>query len=443
MFCFREGFCLVQLVKSVPQSPLVNRFAVLNIEEANTDVSEPIDASLLSTLDQKVLSWKPKWEKRLPKQLSANTLNAHGMSIILPIEISTTDTSEVHSVKVLLDSGAMGNFIDKNYVYMKGISTQSISYPILVYNVDSSPNKAGQISEVVNVVLCYKIHSERTLLAISSLRKQSIILGYTWLKDHNPEVDWQTGEVQINWYPPQYKGCHVIWKEQAPQKKLKTRAINICWSGLLPEYVEDSEEDKAPLQTYKVDYEQGDRLFVMRILLESIAEDLCTISTISQKLTEGAHWASETQKEPFTLPGCTKGFKSVFAKEDFNILPEHRQWDHAIELVPGLEPKLSKVYPLFLVEQKELNSFLEENLHTRWIHLSKSPMTALVFFIKKKNGLLWLVQDYHALNSIMVKNKYPFLLISELVSQLYRARYFTKLDVCWGFNNVCIKPRDE
>ena len=198
MFCFREGFCLVQLVKSVPQSPLVNRFAVLNIEEANTDVSEPIDASLLSTLDQKVLSWKPKWEKRLPKQLSANTLNAHGMSIILPIEISTTDTSEVHSVKVLLDSGAMSNFIDKNYVYMKGISTQSISYPILVYNVDSSPNKAGQISEVVNVVLCYKIHSERTLLVISSLRKQSIILGYTWLKDHNPEVDWQTGEVQIN-----------------------------------------------------------------------------------------------------------------------------------------------------------------------------------------------------------------------------------------------------
>ena len=70
-------------------------------------------------------------------------------------------------------------------------------------------------------------------------------------------------------------------------------------------------------------------------------------------------------------------------------------------------------------------------------------MTTLVFFIKKKDGSLWLVQDYHALNSIMVKNKYPLLLISELVSQLHRARYFTKLDVCWGFNNVCIKPRDE
>jgi len=70
-------------------------------------------------------------------------------------------------------------------------------------------------------------------------------------------------------------------------------------------------------------------------------------------------------------------------------------------------------------------------------------MAALVFFIKKKDGSLWLVQDYRALNSMTVKNKYPLLLISELVSQLCRARYFTKLDIRWGFNNVRIKPRDE
>jgi len=56
-------------------------------------------------------------------------------------------------------------------------------------------------------------------------------------------------------------------------------------------------------------------------------------------------------------------------------------------------------------------------------------MAAPVFFIKKKDGLLWLVQDYFALNSMTVKNKYPFPLIFELVSQLCRAKYFTKLDV--------------
>jgi len=66
-----------------------------------------------------------------------------------------------------------------------------------------------------------------------------------------------------------------------------------------------------------------------------------------------------------------------------------------------------------------------------------------VFFIKKKDSSLHLVQDYHVLNAVTIKNKYPLPLISELVSQLCGARYFTKLGVRWGFNNVCIKPRDE
>jgi len=70
-------------------------------------------------------------------------------------------------------------------------------------------------------------------------------------------------------------------------------------------------------------------------------------------------------------------------------------------------------------------------------------MAAPVFFIKKKDSPLQLVQDYRALNSMAVKNKYPLPLISKLESQLRRARYFTKLDVCWGFNNVRIKPGDE
>jgi len=66
-----------------------------------------------------------------------------------------------------------------------------------------------------------------------------------------------------------------------------------------------------------------------------------------------------------------------------------------------------------------------------------------VFFIKKKDGSLQLVQDYHALNTVTVKNRYPLPLISELISQLHGARYFTKLDVRWGFNNIRIKPGDE
>jgi len=217
---------------------------------------------------------------------------------------------------------------------------------------------------VVDVVLRYKTHSKRTLLAVSSLGRQNMILGYTWLNDHNLEVNWQTREVQMNRCPPRCEGCCVIQKEQALRKRMETRALNVCRSRPSPEYAENSEEDKAPVWTREAEYEPGNRLFMTRILLDSTMEDLRAASTTSQKLAEGACQSAEAQKEPFILPDYVRGFESVFAKKDFDVLPEYRQWDHAIKLVLGLEPKSSKVYPLSLVEQKKLDSFLEENLHT-------------------------------------------------------------------------------
>ena len=70
-------------------------------------------------------------------------------------------------------------------------------------------------------------------------------------------------------------------------------------------------------------------------------------------------------------------------------------------------------------------------------------MTSPVFFIKKKDGTLWLVQDYCMLNAMTIKNCYPLPLISELINNLWDVRYFTKLDVCWGYNNVRIQEGDE
>ena len=151
-------------------------------------------------------------------------------------------------------------------------------------------------------------------------------------------------------------------KEQASWKRMETRALNVCQSGPSPGYAEDSEEDEAPVRTREAEYEPRDRLFMTRILPDFTAEDLCVAFTTSQKLTEEACRSAKARKELFIPPDCVRGFESVFAKEDFDILPEHRQWNHAIELILGSEPKLSKVYPLSLVQQKELDFFLEENL---------------------------------------------------------------------------------
>jgi len=88
------------------------------------------------------------------------------------------------------------------------------------------------------------------------------------------------------------------------------------------------------------------------------------MATTSQRLTEGARHSKEAQATTTPLPAYVVEFQFMFTKEDFDILPEHCKWDHAIELIPGAEPKLSKVYPLSLLEQTELDAFLEENLCT-------------------------------------------------------------------------------
>jgi len=196
----------------VPQS-LVNKFTVLTIKDPNT-----IDSELVDTLPPipliSALLHKPKWEKRLPKLLSISALDARGTSLLLPIEIGTMDMSELHSVEALLDCGATRSLIDRDFVRSKGMNTRTLSHNIPVFNVDSSPNEAGQISEVVDVVLRYKTHSERMLLAVSGLGKQSLILGYDWLKDHNPKIDWEKGKVEMTYCPLRCEGGRTLRKEQ-------------------------------------------------------------------------------------------------------------------------------------------------------------------------------------------------------------------------------------
>jgi len=214
----REGFCITQLAISVLWLP-VNKFTVLTIENTNTIDSELVDTLPPNPLVSAPLR-KPKWEKRLlPKLFLISTLDMQGTSLLLPVEIGTMDTSKLHSVKALLDCGATESFINRDFVYSKGMNTRTLSCNIPVFNVNGSPNEAGQISEVIDIVLCYKTHSERMLLAISGLGKQSLILGYNWLKNHKPKIDWEKKEVKMICCPLQCKRGCALWKKQTHQKR--------------------------------------------------------------------------------------------------------------------------------------------------------------------------------------------------------------------------------
>jgi len=109
----------------------------------------------------------------------------------------------------------------------------------------------------------------------------------------------------------------------------------------------------------------------------------------------------------------------------------------------GFVPKKGKVYPLSREEREEVCEFINEQLRKGYIRPSKSPQTAPVFFVGKKNGKKQMVQDYRYLNEWTIKNNYPLLLISDIVENIDTKKVFTKIDLRWGYNNVQIKEGDE
>ena len=63
----------------------------------------------------------------------------------------------------------------------------------------------------------------------------------------------------------------------------------------------------------------------------------------------------------------------------------------------------------------------------------------MCFYILKKNDSLWLVQDYRKLNQVTIKDKISLFLIGEVIDKLKEAKYFNKLNLIWGYNNIQIK----
>jgi hypothetical protein len=94
-------------------------------------------------------------------------------------------------------------------------------------------------------------------------------------------------------------------------------------------------------------------------------------------------------------------------------------------------------------EDKSLLKFLQDQEAKGYIRPSISPYASPFFFIQKKDSKLRPVQDYRRINDITISNQYPLPLITDLLTDLSRAKIFTKLDVKDGYNNIRIKEGDE
>jgi hypothetical protein len=144
------------------------------------------------------------------------------MYLAVDVEIESTDTAVKQRTQALIDCSATGCFIDIEWAKLNNIPTCPLTNPIPVYNVNSTANDTGTITDIADVILRYEQHSERTQLAITHLGKQSLILGYNWLRNHNPEINWKTKDVKMSRCPLQCSTCRVEDKHDAKRQKSMT-----------------------------------------------------------------------------------------------------------------------------------------------------------------------------------------------------------------------------
>ena len=177
----------------------------------------------------------------MTRKLIIRSLEKDPRCIMVPIHLKMTDTMEEASTEAMVDTGATGDFLDQDFVNQAKLPTRKLSQPIPVYNVDGTLNEAGSIREVVDMIMTYDGHSERILLAITRLGKQSMILGMTWLNKHNPEIDFRAGTVKMTRCLPRCcVGCRTERRDERKAEKKDVQQVNACRTGPFPAFVEDA-----------------------------------------------------------------------------------------------------------------------------------------------------------------------------------------------------------
>ena len=115
----------------------------------------------------------------------------------MKVGLEKLENFEGIAVKVLLDSGATGLFIDMAFAKKKGFRIEKLKNSLLVKNVDETVNVGGAITHQVEYNMFFKGHMKRVRMDIYNLGKTKVILEIPWLVAYNPKIDQEKEEVKI------------------------------------------------------------------------------------------------------------------------------------------------------------------------------------------------------------------------------------------------------
>jgi len=265
----------------------------------------------------------------------------------------------------------------------------------------------------------------------------SLVLGYNWLAQHNPLIDWVNGS--INFRPS-------LQENLAPSRVAANTPLASLSFLDTPLQSSDSAVSIPAFETSISNSEQPNITIIGAVAFLHVSKlpgshnfELCLCSSDIQansaKLAEIPDLSN--------VPSEYHEFANVFSKTKAEVLPPHHPYDLKINLEEGAQSPVGPIYSLSASEQEALKEFIEENLNTGFIQPTLSLHSTLVLFVVKKDGSLRLCVDFRGLNRISKKDRYPLLLISNLLDSPHKAWVYSKIDLRHAYHLVHISNSDE
>ena len=338
------------------------------------------------------------------------------------------------TANALVDSGATENFIDIRTAERWGLPQKTLSNPRPIVNVDGTENKAGAVTKVCILDVQYQKGQQLQRFYITDLGFDWVLLGYPWLHEFNPHINWKEGEVQEE---VTFKTMTNAWERW---RELRRTAL-----------VAQVQVDLVTVDETVIRRD----MYVLQKSELTMIEERCDAKwgAVVSRTNFAQDWAREANEAKQVLALTAKvpneycQHELVFSEEAAKCFPPSRPEDHAIRLKPGAPAEINcKIYPLTKTELEATRKFLDDNLALGFIEECDeggSPWSTPWFFTGKKDGGLRPLQDYRVVNSWTIHDVYPIPRIEQILEELEGKVLFTALDIRWGYHNIRICEEDQ